>query len=100
MWFITVFEKIDPVGNRYAKTGSHRTWGYFSNREWAVEALHRNETDMWEFCYDYAVLEKFEEGLVPIVLERQFFKFDRGANGYFEIDEPECLKGLVNFGIG
>ena len=55
---------------------------------------------MWEFCYDYAVLEKADEGICPNCEERQWFKFDREHNGYFEIEEPECVKHICNFALG
>ena len=32
--------------------------------------------------------------------ERQWFKYNRERNGYFEIEEPECVKHLVNFSLG
>lgn len=100
MWFITVFEKMDQTEQSFPKMGSSRTWGYFSDKSWALEALHENVTDMWETCYDYAILEYFDEGLIPVGIDRQFFKYDRKRNGYFEIEEPEFMKRICNFAIG
>lgn len=100
MWFITVFQKVEPDDRWFAEFGAQRTWGYYSERETAVQALHENWTDMWEYLYDYAVLEYMEEGLAPCALDRQWYKFDQERWGYFEIEEPECVKHLVNFALG
>lgn len=100
-WFITVMEKIEPDERFLAKFGDKRCWGFYSNQNWALEALHTNATDMWETIYDYAVLEKYYEGISNEEMSsRQFFKYDRKRNGYFEIDEPECVKHLCSFSIG
>ena len=101
MWFITVFEKIEPSANGWPEFGCQRTYGFYSERETAVRALHENWTDMWEYCYDYAVIEKFDEGISHYVFgSNQWFKFDRECEGYFEIDTPECAEHLVCFALG
>lgn len=68
----------------------------------ALDTLHNNITDLWEYCYDYAVLEPYYEGICGYgsMEERQFFKFDRERDGYFEIEEPDCVKHLCGFSIG
>lgn len=101
MWFITVFERVVETDKGWPKFGSQRTWGFYSERETAVQALHENWTDMWEYCYDYAVIEKFDEGISHYVFDnRQWFKFDGEREGYFEIEEPECVKHLGSFALG
>lgn len=101
MWFITVLEKIAPVENSFPQFGDTRTWGFYSDRETAVQALHENRTDMWEYCYNYAVLEQFNEGISHYVFgSNQWFEFDREREGYFEIDTPECVKNIGCFALG
>ncbi len=100
MWFITVMEKIEPSDQFYALFGDQRTWGYYKDYNMALRVLHGNRTDIWETCYDYAVLEKFGEGISPYCEERHWFKYNRERDGYFEIEEPECVKHLCNFAIG
>ena len=101
-WFITVMEKIEPDDRYFAKTGCTRCLGFFCNKEDALGILHNNITNLWECCYDYAVLEPYYEGICVYgsMEERQFFKFDRERNGYFEIEEPDCVKHLCGFSIG
>ena len=92
VWFVTVFG--------YEITDS-RCWGFYFNRDNAVNALHHNITDMHECLYDYAVIEGYREGISHEVIgKRQFFKYDKTRDGYFEIDEPEELKHLFSFSIG
>lgn len=101
MWFITVFEKVVPTNNGWPEFGAQRTWGFYAEREIAVKALHENWTDMHEYCYDYAVLEKFDAGISHYVFgSSQWFKFDDESEGYFEVEEPECVKHFCGFALG
>lgn len=100
MYFITVFEKLEPSDRFYAEFGLQRTWGYYPEYEWAATALHENRTDMFEYCYEYAVIEKIDYGICALAEERQWFKWNEEKRGYFEIEEPECVKHIVNFAIG
>lgn len=99
-WFITVMEKIEPDKAFYADFGDQRCWGFYANKQDALNTLHENRTDLWETIYNYAVLEEYYEGISNHTMNRQFFKYDRKENGYFEIDEPECVKHLCSFAIG
>ena len=95
-WFITVFENL-----KTSKDGAiiydSRCWGFFSDRNEAVEVLHRNTADLWETIYDYAVLEEFHEGIGGWTKNRQFFKYNEEKDGYFEIPEPKHLKDHFTF---
>lgn len=100
MYFITVFEKIEPSDIFFAEFGDQRTWGYYPEYEMAVDVLHENRTDMHETCYGYALIEEIGSGICAIVEKRQWFKWNKEKRGYFEIEEPECVKHLANFAIG
>ena len=101
MWFITVFEKIEQDDvTKLIDFGYQRTWGYYSEKECAVKALHENWTDMMETSYNYAVIEEYEEGISNYLFNRQWFKWDDELGGYFEIEEPECVKCYGCYAIG
>ena len=101
MWFITVFEKVEITELGWPDFGCQRTWGFYSDRETAVDALHENWTDMWETCYHYAVIEKYEEGISGYEFgSRQWFKFDEEREGYFEMEEPKGVKHMGSFALG
>ena len=99
-WFITVFEEFD---SQYGIKGV-RTWGFYSNKEDALKVLKENRTDIWEHCYDYAVLEPYHEGISGYDFfgeGRQFFKYDRFMNSYIPMEtEPEEVKYYASFAIG
>ena len=99
-WFITVMEKIEPDEQFLANFGDQRCWGFYSNKQDALNTLHENRTDIWETIYNYAVLEEYHEGISNDTMNRQFFKYDQLKHGYVEIDEPECVKHLCSFAIG
>lgn len=99
MWFITVFEKCEFDDLGWPDYGCKTIWGYYSDYETAIRALHGNWTDMWEFCYDYAVLEKIGEGLAQYAECTQWFKYDREREGYFEIEAPKGHDRWGNFSI-
>ena len=73
---------------------------FWAEYEMAVGALHENRTDMHETCYGYALIEEIGSGICAIVEKRQWFKWNKEKRGYFEIEEPECVKHLANFAIG
>ena len=101
MWFITVFEKVESNCGGWPEFGCSRTWGFYEDRGTAVQALHENWIDMHETCYDYAVIEKYAEGISHYEFDsRQWFKFDQEREGYFESDEPECVKHWCGFALG
>ena len=100
MYFITVFDKVEPSDKYYVEFGDKRTWGYYPEYEMAVMALHENRTDMHEGCYYYAVIEKIGPGICADVEESQWFKWNREKCGYFEIEEPECVRCVTNHAIG
>lgn len=100
MYFITVFEGLEPselFGMIYKIC---RTWGYYSEYDRAVGALHLNKADMHDGCYEYALIEKIGEGISANVEERQWFYWDKNSKGYFETEEPEYVKCFTNFAIG
>ena len=100
MYFVTVFDKVEPSDVVYADFECQRTWGYYPEYEMAATALHENRTDLHEGSYEYAVIEKIGHGICAICEERQWFKWDEEWRGYFEIEELECVKHLTNFAIG
>jgi hypothetical protein len=99
MYFITVFEKLPP-NDDYCDCGATRCVGYYEKLESAEDTVKNNYGDIWETCYDYAVIENIEEGLYPMTVDRQFYKHNDEKDTYEPIDEPEVFKHYCNFGIG
>lgn len=86
MYFVSTREEDD------CKELYGGAWGYFWNKESAVDAVHRNVTDMHETIYPYAIIERLEPGLFPIPKEREWFGWVEEKDGFYEIETPECDK--------
>ena len=48
--------------------------GYFTDLEEAVQSVIDNVADVFEHCYNYAVIEGYEEGLYPVAELTKWFK--------------------------
>lgn len=99
MFFITCFEK-KQTKDGWPDFGDLRVFGYYESKQQAIDALHENRFDMFEFLYHYAVVEQIGAGIHPNVEWRQFFKYDTRRNGFFEIEEPEQFSHLTNMALG
>lgn len=65
-------------------------WGYYWDLDTAIEAVHRNVTDMHETIYPYAIIARLDHGLFPAPKERYWFGWEKGREGFYEIEKPEC----------
>lgn len=99
MFFITCMSKLeeDQYGPNY---GASRTFGYYKTFEDCDESLKCNNCDMHEHLYVYAVVEKIEEGIHPLALERWWYKYDTEKGGFFPMEEPEFMKHYINIALG
>ena len=86
MYFVSTREEDD------CKALYGGAWGYYLKREDAVDAVHRNVTDMHETIYPYAIIERLDSGLFPLPKEREWFGWDEEKGGFYEIETPECDK--------
>ena len=84
MYFVSTREEED------CKDLYGGAWGYYWNREDAVDAVHRNVTDIHETIYPYAIVERLVPGLFPVPKEREWFGWDEEKDGFYEIKTPEC----------
>ena len=91
-YFIKVFTRLEQDEHGWPDLGSQTIWGFFDNLEEALSTVHHNITDLWETCYDYAVIENYYQGICNFGEYRQFFKYDKEKDGYFEIEEPDFMK--------
>ena len=95
-WFITCFNF-----NEKGHVTASRCFGFFTNKAEAIRVIENNETDLWEYLYDYAVIEPYYEGLYGYVHDnyRQFYKYNQKRNMYEPIDTPECFIHVYGFAI-
>ena len=108
IYVITVMTKIDEVVSNTGKKlgmpdfGDVRTVGYYYTYDDARDAVMENRADIWETCYDYAVIEKIAPGVYNGAdrEDRSLFKYDKENDRYLPIEEPDILRNTYGIGIG
>ena len=90
MFFVSTVEENDY------KILEGGAWGYFNDLESAIDAVHRNVTDMHETIYPYAVIERLEQGLFPAPKERLWFGWREEEWGFYEIETPDFANKYPN----
>ena len=83
-------------------TSDTKTYQIDGRKYWyeADDTLSNNKTDLWEYCYDYGVIEEYHTGLFGYNFKRWFYKYNKETGFYDHIDEPEELKHYAGFAIG
>ena len=77
--------------HNFPEFGSSTIPGYYTKKEDAFYVVKNNVCDIWETCYDYALIEKVKEGLYnPATNEnRWWFKYNYKTEEYEQIEEPK-----------
>lgn len=101
IYAIMVCERMG-VKNFLPDLGSSRLIGWYGIYETAVSAVMENWCGIDECCYDYALIEKIEEGLYRPANsnERWWFKYDHETNTYVPVEEPKEYEHYSGFTIG
>ena len=95
MYFITTIE------TKKGNVEDTRCVGYFKTFEEAEQAVIKNACDIWETCYDYAVIENIEEGIYQYDTTPTWFKYNQETDEYVKSDRPDFIpNNHVGFGIG
>ena len=100
MYFITCMSKLEEDDLGWPNYGTSRTFGYYKTFEDCDESLKSNACDMHERLYMYAVVEKIEEGIHPLALERWWYKYDAEKDGFFPMKEPKFMEHFINIALG
>lgn len=92
MYFITTIYIKD---NNLKKS---RCVGYYNDKNDAIKVLNDNFGDLYE-CgyYNFAVIEKVEEGIYRYDSNPIWFKWNKKKEGFFKTKKPACTKSLVGF---
>ena len=91
LYFVAVFEKLDSCG-----PVNSSCLGYFTSFEEAEYNVLNNVNDLYEKCYEYAVIEGVKPGLWASTLAAPtFYKWD--GEKYVRIDRPKECSYLCGF---
>lgn len=65
-------------------------WAKENNIEdYDISAVKNNELDVFEHCYNYAVIEAFDEGFYPMPeMKQMWFRYDKQTDRAYEIEPP------------
>ena len=80
-----------PVSHKAIYWMADHKWtaGYFTNLNDAINAVKNNELDVFEYCYNYAVIEAFDEGFYPMPeMKQMWFRYDKKTDKAYEIEPP------------
>ena len=100
MYFITCFSKCEKDDKGWFDGGVQRTFGFKETFEDAEYCLNNNVCDMYEYLYIYAVIEKMQPAIHPVVEEEIWYQWDDEKRGFFRIDKPDAANGVCNFALG
>lgn len=102
MFFITAMTNVmtdkDRFDSEKAKKHTTRCFGYFKDKEVAIEAVKDNVADMWETMYDYIVIEEIDEGIHSFAEVVGWFKYNKEKDKYEPIEIGRT--GFCNYAIG
>ena len=100
IYVIMTMEKLEK-GDIECSIGCSTIPGFYTKKDYAFYTVINNVCDIWETCYDYALIERVAEGLYNPALSdsRWWFKYNRTTGKYELIDEPVFCKHLVGFTI-
>ena len=100
IYTIMVFSKCEKDEHGWLNMGGSRVVGFRHTFELAEEVVKTNMCDIWEYSYDYALIEEVDPAIYPCSMTRWFYKFNQDIGGYERIEEPECFKNSCALTIG
>lgn len=98
-YFITVMEYMKVDNRGWHCFGNRRTWGFYTVFGEADRVLHNNVTDLHEGCYDYAVIEEYEEGISGYTGKSWWYEYTEWLGCYTRIDKP-CNTSVGSLALG
>lgn len=85
---------------KFPKFGSENLVGWYFEFDDAYSSVSGNCCDINETCYKYALIEECKEGLYNPASKRWWFEYNHEKDRYFQIKEPDFIKGFCGFTIG
>lgn len=102
IYVIMTMEKLETGKDGWSDFGISAIPGWYSSKSRAFEVVQNNYCDIWETCFDYALIEAIDEGLYnPATNDaRWWFKYNKDTDRYEPIDEPSCVRHECGFTVG
>lgn len=86
-----------------------RAFGWYGSEEEAVEAVNRNAGDIFEYYYDYCLIEEITDGIHGRVITEVWFHWDMEPKTVYNyemgslwknIEKPAWSNNIINWSIG
>ncbi len=101
-----VYEHVETDGTTsfkpsgYPKFGVRDVVGFYHDKEEAIRDVEWNACDINETMFKYAIIEEVYPGIYPCSRTRWIFEYDRDSDTYYQINEPEILKKMMDVTLG
>lgn len=95
-----LMDKFSLHSNKKYKSRNSRIVGFFDTIEKAENLIIEKSDMLFEYTYEYIVIEVLEEGLYPSVLQEKWFIYDKKLSIYHPSLKPKDLENCISFSIG
>lgn len=96
-YVVTVCSHLDEE-NGWPELGATNTIGIFVDHERAREVVCENICDIWETCYHYAFIEKWDlDAVYGCTKDIEFYKFNKDTMKYEFINAPDSYSHFFGF---
>jgi hypothetical protein len=96
--------KIFTITTINSNGGDTRCVGFFTTFSQAEKCVIENWGDIFEYYYDFAVVEEVTEGLYNCCQGdnylKQWYKWNSKVKRYKKVKEPKFAKNIINWSIG
>ena len=99
IYTIMVCETLEET-NIYNEYGCQAVVGFFADKDKAIESVIDNYGDLHETVYNYACIERVEEGVFHPGELVAWFKYNRETKKYDMIPTPDFDKHICGRTIG
>lgn len=99
IYTITGATKLEVDNKGWPNFGSTRVFGYYTDKDVAIESVKTNALDIRETIYDYMIVEEIVEGLYQPSTTRWFF-VAKDDDTFEEIKEPTFLRHFAGISMG
>jgi hypothetical protein len=77
----------------------HRTFGWYSKPSLALDAVKKNNCDLYECAYQYIVVEEVKEGVFGLAIKEWWHKWDKKEKKFLPISKPKETNGIINWSM-
>lgn len=90
---------------KYLTIRNQRAWGYFFDLKIAKKCVEENWGNLFEFRYNYVVIERIKEGLLTVPHKEWWYKWvysnrKTHKGKFIPAKKPSEYTNIVGFGLG